>query len=122
MIEDILDYMKNELKIKISKSKTQQIISNFSTISTNKYKNYIYWYVDVNERTITFFFEGLITKEQYEKIKLLDQNKIVHFGEIAKHCYADAMLSEIVFTDESKKILMYVQGNQHQNIDLIEVL
>jgi thiol-disulfide isomerase/thioredoxin len=34
-------------------------------------KDKIYWSVDIEERRKTFFYEGIITKDEYEKIKTL---------------------------------------------------
>ncbi len=122
MIEDIIDYMKDELQIKISKEKEQQVIDKFYDISKNRIKDLIYWSIDINERSISFFYDGLITKNDYEKIKNMDEKKHINFGEIAKHCYAEAYIKELVFTDDTQKIMMYLQGNQQNRFDLMEEL
>ena len=59
--------------------------------------NLIYWHIDVNERSITFFFDGVITKEQYKDVKTLDKNTEIYFGDIAKYTPAECYLSEIIF-------------------------
>ena len=65
-MEEIIRFMKDELKIKISKEKEQKIIEKFMD---RTYDDMVYWYIDIDERKITFFFDGFITKQDYEKLK-----------------------------------------------------
>ena len=60
-------------------------------------ENSIYWEIDIDERRNKFFFNGYVSYEEYEKIKLLDKKTVICFGEISKHHYAICDLSEICF-------------------------
>ena len=119
MIQEIINYMKDELKIKISKNKELNLLEKFRN---RTYEDSVYWYISVDERTITFFYDGLITKKEYEKIKTIDKNKNIFFGEIAKHCYADAKLHEIIFIEDEHEILKRMNCNQRNDFDLMEFL
>ena len=119
MIQEIIKYMKDELKIKISKNKELNLLEKFRNRS---YEDSVYWYISVDERSITFFFDGLISKQDYEKIKKVDKNKEICFGEIAKHCYADAKLNELIFIEDEQEILKRMNSNQRNNFDLMELI
>ena len=118
-MEEIIRFMKDELKIKISKEKEQKIIEKFTD---RTYDDMVYWYIDIDERKITFFFDGFITKQDYEKIKTLDDKTELCFGEIAKHTEAEAYLSELSFVENKEDILKRVKGNKRNDFDLMEYL
>ena len=118
-MEEIIRFMKDELKIKISKEKEQKIIEKFTD---RTYDDMVYWYIDIDERKITFFFDGFITKQDYEKIKTLDDKIELCFGEIAKHTVAEAYLSELSFVENKEDILKRVKGNKRNDFDLMEYL
>ena len=127
-MEDIIKFMRDELKIKISKVKEQKIIEKvkeqriIEKIKTRDYDDNVYWYIDIDERTITFFFDGLITKKEYEKIKLLDKKTALNFGEIAKHTYAKAYLSELCFIENEDEMVKHIKGNKRNDFDLMQIL
>ena len=118
-MDDVIQYMRDELKIKISKEKERKLIEKFKDRRT---EDKVYWYISIDERTITFFFDGMITKKDYEKIKLLDKNTEIYFGEIAKHTEAEAYLSELCFVENEDKISKCLNGNKRNDFDLMGFL
>ena len=64
----------------------------------------------------------MITKEDYEKVKLLDQNTEIYFGEIAKHTEAEAYFSELCFVEDEDEIAKCLNGNKRNDFDLMEFL
>jgi len=84
-----------------------------------KCNNLIYWYIDVDSKTITFFYDGVITKEEYSNIKTLDMNTEIYFEEIAKYTSADCYLHEIIFSEDEGDILKCIKGNKKTNLDLV---
>ena len=86
-IDEIINYLINDLNIKISKKKIDQL--------TNKFypdiNNLIYWSVDGEA-----LYEGVITKEEYEKIKTLPLNTHINFPDIAKYVNDECELEDII--------------------------
>jgi len=97
---------------------------NFSSyiINMDMIDTFIYWSIDIDERHISFFYDGIITKEEYECIKKLDGTTNVSFGEIAKYNYAICEINEINFSTNPKDINMFLNGNKRTSKDLMEYL
>jgi hypothetical protein len=64
-IDEVLNFITNDLNITISNKKRDLINDKFYLGIKDK----IYWSVDIKERRKTFFYEGTITKEEYDLIK-----------------------------------------------------
>lgn len=75
-IDEIINFLTNDLNIKISNKKKDLINNKFYPDIKDK----IYWSVHIEERRKTFFYEGIITKEEYEKIKTLPPNTNITFN------------------------------------------
>ena len=71
---------------------------------------------------MTFFYDGFISCEEYEKIKFLDGSTEICFGEISKHCKAECYLSEIVFITDADKINKRIENNKSNYFDLMDYL
>ena len=84
-----------------------------------KCNNLIYWYIDVDSKTITFYYDGVITKEEYSNMKTLDMNTEIYFEEIAKYTSLDCCLHEIIFSEDEGDILKCIKGNKRTNFDLM---
>lgn len=84
--------------------------------------NLIYWSIDIDERHISFFYDGIITKEEYECIKKLDGKTNINFGEITKYSYAICEINEIEFSTNQKDINMFLNGNKRTSKDLMDYL
>ena len=100
VIDEVIDFLVNDLNIKISKKKRDQIINKFYP----DIKENIYWSIDINERVMSFFYEGIISKDEYEKIKTLPPDTNIFFGSHAKYVDEVGNLSEISFKEDVNKI------------------
>ena len=95
-ISEIVKFIRTELKRKITKEDEQKIFDKFYP----NIKDKVYWYVNINERNAVFFYNGIITKDEYKQIKSLDDEKEINFGEIAK--YVDATVQK---QEESNELM-----------------
>ena len=103
------------MKGKISKKKKQIIYDKFYPDIKDK----IYW----SYRIENSFYEGIISKEEYEKIKTLPPKTNICFGEIAKYVYDDGILENFPFTEDKNEIRKFYDrgGKRGENyFDLIE--
>jgi hypothetical protein len=82
----------------------------------------IYWEIEINERDYNFFYNGYIYKDDYEKIKLINPNINICFGEISKHCYSQCFLNEITFFEDINKEIENNYKYSRNNFDLINFL
>ena len=87
IIDEVLNFLTNDLNIKISNKKIDQINNKFYP----NINNLIYWSVDGSG-----FYEGIISKEEYEKIKTLPPDTQINFPEIAKYVNDECELNEII--------------------------
>jgi hypothetical protein len=107
LIDEVINFLVNDLNIKISNKKRDQIINKFYPDVEDK----IYWSIDINERVMTFFYEGIVSKDEYEKIKKLPPDTNIYFGSHAKYVDEVGNLSEISFKDDINEIKkLYDEG------------
>ncbi len=100
-IDEIINFLANELNIKISTRKRDLINNKFYPDINNK----IYWSIDIEEMRKTFFYEGIITKDEYEKIKTLAPDTNICFYNHYKDDDGDeGNLSEISFIDDVNEV------------------
>ena len=115
IVDKVLDIIENDLNIKISKKKKQIIYDKFYPDIKDK----IYW----SYRIENSFYEGIISKEEYEKIKTLPPKTNICFGEIAKYVYDDGILENFPFTEDKNEIKKFYDrgGERGENyFDLFE--
>ena len=115
IVDKVLDIIENDLNIKISKTKKQIIYDKFYPDIKDK----IYW----SYRIENSFYEGIISKKEYEKIKTLPPKTNICFGEIAKYVYDDGILENFPFTEDINEIRKFYDrgGKRGENyFDLIE--
>jgi len=115
IVDKVLDIIENDLNIKISKQKKQIIYDKFDPDIKDK----IYW----SYRIENSFYEGIISKEEYEKIKTLPPKTDICFGEIAKYVYDEGILENVPFTEDKNEIRKFYDrgGKRGENyFDLIE--
>ena len=115
IVDKVLDIIENDLNIKISKKKKQIIYDKFYPDIKDK----IYW----SYRIENSFYEGIISKEEYEKIKTLPPKTNICFDEIAKYVYDDGILENFPFTEDKNEIIKFYErgGEIGENyFDLIE--
>ena len=100
-IDEILNFLTNDLNIKISNKKIDLINNKFYPDIKDK----IYWSVDIEERRKSFFYEGIITKDEYEKIKTLPPDTNITFNTDYKDDDDDVgEISEISFIDDINEV------------------
>ena len=115
IVDKVLYIIENDLNMKISKKKKQIIYDKFYPDIKDK----IYWSYRIEKS----FYEGIISKKEYEKIKTLPQNTNIHFGEIANHVYDDGILEKFPFTEDENKIKQFYDrgGTRGENyFDLMD--
>ncbi len=99
IVDKVLDIIENDLDIKISEKKKKII---YDKIYPN-IKDKIYW----SYRIENSFYEGIIIREEYEKIKTLPQNTKIQFDEIANNVYDVGILEEFYFTEDKNDIMQF---------------
>ncbi len=95
VIDRVIEFITNDLNIKISKKNKELIINKFYPDIKDKF----YWYVDGSG-----FYEGIISKEEYEKLKTLPPDTQIDFPEIAKYVNDECKLKDISFKEDIDKI------------------
>ena len=100
-IDEIINFLTNDLNIKISNKKIDLINNKFYPDIKDK----IYWSIDIEERRKTFFYEGIITKEEYNLIKTLPPDTSITFNSDYKDDDDDeGDISEVSFIDDVNEI------------------
>ena len=99
IVDKVIYIIENDLNMKISE-KNKQII--YDKIYPN-IKDKIYW----SYRIENSFYEGIIIREEYEKIKTLPQNTKIQFDEIANNVYDVGILEEFYFTEDKNDIMQF---------------
>ena len=109
IVDDVVKYITDELNIEISEKNKELITDKFYPDIKDKF----YWSCDIE----CSFYEGVVSKDEYEKIKTLPPNTNIHFAEIAKYVCDECELEDILpFTDDINKIKkFYDKGGQNSN-------
>ena len=76
VVDRVIEFITNDLNIKISKKNKELIIDKFYPDIKEK----IYWSISIDERRIEFFYEGITSKDEYEKIKTLSPDTHIMFN------------------------------------------
>jgi hypothetical protein len=102
LIEKVIEFVTKKLSIEINEENQKLILDEFYPDIEDK----IYWYF-LNYR----LYEGIITKDEYAKIKALPHDTNICFGSIVKYVEDDCELNEIHFTENvNEKKKFYDQG------------
>ena len=99
-IDEIINFITYDLNINIT-NKDIDLINNKFYPNIN---DYIYWSITIKARHHFSFYEGIISKEEYDLIKTLPPNTCIAFPEIEKYVNDDCELNELSFEDDIKKI------------------
>ena len=100
-VDKVINYITDELNIEITEKNKELIMDKFYPDIKDK----IYWSVDIEERRKTFFYEGIITKEEYDLIKTLPPDTNITFNSDYKDDDDDVgEISEISFIDDANKV------------------
>ena len=96
IVEDVLDYLINDLKIKISKKNKDLVLDKFYPDIKDK----LYWSFKIEYS----FYEGIVSKEEYEKFQTLPPDTEFVFAEIDKYVYDECQIKDIPFTNDIEKM------------------
>ena len=108
IVDKVLDIIENDLNIKISKKKKQIIYDKFYPDIKDK----IYW----SYRIENSFYEGIISKEEYELLELQEDLKTIF--KIKKNNYIRDLDNEEIEEIKYYKSLFKKISNEPENIDL----
>ena len=99
-INNSISFMKEKQNIIITDEQLEEIKKHFYKDA----EDLIYWCYTSND----FYFEGIISKNLYEFIKTLDQEKEYSFGEVSYNYCLNFSLEEIYFYEDVEIINNYV--------------
>jgi hypothetical protein len=118
-IDEILNFLTNDLNIKISNKKIDLINNKFYPDIKDK----IYWSVHIKERRKTFFYEGIITKDEYDLIKTLPSDTNITFNSDYKDDDDDeGDISEIIFIDDVNKVKKIYDKRFEENASYCDLM
>ena len=100
IVDKVIEFITNDLNIEITEKNKELIIDKFNPYIKDK----IYWSIDIEEGRKSFFYEGIITKEEYEKIKTLPPDTNIIFNSDYKDDDDEGDLSKITFIDDINKV------------------
>ncbi len=116
IVDEVIEFMKNDLNIKISNKKEELINNKFYPDIKNK----VYWSHYVEDT----LYHGIVSKKDYEKIKTLPDDTHIHLASIAKYINDECELKDIMpFTDDTNKIkLFYDRGGVNNNNNYFDLM
>lgn len=121
-IDDMMETLKTmkEKKRKINEETEEN--KNEETGENEKYKDLVYWETDHGGRTCSFYRNGILTREEYDRVNKLDRNFNICFSKISKCCYEEAKLHELTFHNNVNEEI-YDRGKySHNSVDLIKLI
>ncbi len=96
LVDKAIDFIISELNIDINEENKKLVIDKFYPNIEDK----LYWSYQIEYS----FYEGVVNKKEYEKIKTLPPNTYIEFAEIEKYVVDECDLKNIPFTDDINKI------------------
>ena len=118
-VDKVINYITDELNIEITEKNKELIMDKFYPDIKDK----IYWSVDIEERRKSFFYEGIITKEQYDLIKTLPPDTNVIFNSDYKDDDDDeGNISEISFIDDVNKVKYIYDKGFEENASYCDLM
>lgn len=114
--EDILKVIISlrDLKVNISKKRIGMCIKSLKNV-TKSIENLVYWscYAEANERHgLEEKREGLITKDEYQRILKLDKSLDIQLDEISKYVNMCCELNDFYFSDEQDEIIDFYNSGK----------
>jgi hypothetical protein len=98
LIEKVIEFVTKKLSIEINAENQKLILDEFYPDIEDK----IYWsFLEYR------LYEGIITKDEYAKIKALPQDTYICFGSVVKYVDDECELNEIKFSDDVNEIKKY---------------
>ena len=119
LVDKVINYITDELNIEITEKNKELIIDRFYPDIKDK----IYWSVDIEEWRKTFFYEGIITKEEYDLIKTLPPDTNIRFNSDYKDDDDDeGNISEISFIDDVNKVKKIYDKGFEENASYCDLM
>ena len=108
-IHNILTFMRDKKKFAFSQEQEQEIKDHF--------------YEDVKDLVYNHLFQGVITKEFYEHIKILDKNEEYCFCEVVDNCGgAEFTIGDLEFNVDPDFIKSYLTVNKEGDDSLEDII
>lgn len=100
VVDEILNFLTNDLNIKISEKKKELIFDKFYP----NIKNRILWFLEIENDTT---YGGILNKKHYEKMMTLSPETVIDIG------IAPSKLKEISFKDDIDTLKEYFDNDEH---------
>jgi len=100
IVDEILNFLTNDLNIKISEKKKELIFDKFYP----NIKNRILWFLEIENDTT---YGGILNKKHYEKMMTLSPETVIDIG------IAPSKLKEISFKDDIDTLKEYYDNDEH---------
>jgi hypothetical protein len=118
-VDKVIKYITDEFNIAITGKKKELIIDRFYPDIKDK----VYWSIDIEERRKTFFYEGIITKEEYDLIKKLPPDTNITFNSNYKDDDDDeGNISAISFIDDVNKVKTIYDKGFEENASYCDLM
>ncbi len=119
IVDRVIEFITNDLNIEITEKNKELIIDKFYPDIKDK----IYWSIDIEERRKSFFYEGIVTREEYEKIKTLPPDTNIKFNSDYKDDDDDeGDLSDITFIDDINKVKQIFDKGFEKNASYCDLM
>ena len=103
--------MREKQNFNISEEQEQEIKNHFY----KEAENLIYWSYYENNKVFSHLYEGIITKDFYDYVKTLDENKIFAFNTpVDNYDFVDYTIKDLEFNEDPEFIIAYL--NLHNKI------
>ncbi len=120
IVDKVIDFITDELNIDINEENKKLIIAKFYPDIEDK----VYWYFEYKSYHRDVFYNGVITKKDFEYLKTLPQNIGINLDGYDKYVSDDCGLENIQFKDDVDEIKKcYDRGNMKKKyFDLMEAV
>jgi len=100
IVDEILNFLTNDLNIKISEKKKELVFDKFYP----NIKNRILWFLEIENDTT---YGGILNKKHYEKMMTLSPETVIDIG------IAPSKLKEISFKDDIDTLKEYFDNDEY---------
>jgi len=105
--------MREKQNFNISEEQEQEIKDHFY----KEAENLIYWSYYENNKVFSHLYEGIITKDFYDYVKTLDENKIFEFNtSVDNYDFVAYTIKDLKFNEDPEIIIAY-QNSHHEEYD-----
>jgi len=115
IVDKVIDFISGELNIDINEENKKLIIAKFYPDINDKF----YWSENIENR----LYEGVVSKEEYERIKTLSPDIHITFAEISKYVYDSCELNDILpFTDDINELKKFYDRDGEKGKDYFDLM